>query len=245
MLFPLANGDLYHQLRTTSPPNLTREVEGNLLENIHGVCDAIRYLHDSGELPSRSGEQRMKRIGFHHDLKPANILLFHEPGGRDFWKIGDFGSGAVKFVRLDSEEEMYNRKASTGDPIYSAPEYVVEGRVSRPKDIWSLGGIFLEVLVWTMAGSTDGVEAFEAARNEFSRDSPDDAPTYWCQNANGQPSRNPAVDRVLERMEVRCNETGYFVPVLRAIRQMLSVSPQERPTAAHLCEELRSMGAGC
>lgn len=67
-----------------------------------------------------------------------------------------------------SRDSIYNRKASTGDPIYSAPEYVVEGRVSRPKDIWSLGCIFLEVLIWALDPSNDVINRFEQARMDFS-----------------------------------------------------------------------------
>ncbi|KAK7417103.1 hypothetical protein QQZ08_011762 [Neonectria magnoliae] len=125
ILFPLAAGDLRGFLESGSPPS---SPEPWVFEQM------------------LAEDQLAKRVGFHHDLKPANILLFM--GASDTsatWKICDFGSDAVEYLASDSSEDVYNRKASTGDPVYSAPEYIVDGKVFRPKDVWSLGCIFLEV----------------------------------------------------------------------------------------------------
>jgi serine/threonine protein kinase len=243
MLFPLANGDLYHFLRGSASPTLTRRFAGWLIEQTGGLCDAIRYLHDY-ELPvsaSSNGLPSTRRIGFHHDLKPANILLYGADVDNTVLKIGDFGSGAVKFVSSIQEDSIYNRKASTGDPIYSAPEYVIEGRVSLPKDIWGLGCIFLEILVWALDSSQNVIERFEQARREFSENSPRKAPTYWCHGQDGQPYLNPAVLVQLNELDTRSKDTGFFRPILDMIRQMLTVSHLFRPTAAQLCEQFQKM----
>ncbi|KAL3417615.1 protein kinase domain-containing protein [Phlyctema vagabunda] len=160
LLFPLADGDLSHLLRSPGPRKLTQFALNfreygtpdlasanrktdviEIVKQFKGLCGALKYIHD---YTPRDTNARLRRIGFHHDLKPENILVF-DNGPGSTWKICDFGSGTVKFVSADSESEIYNRKESTGDPVYSAPEYVIEGKVWRAKDIWSLGCIFLEV----------------------------------------------------------------------------------------------------
>ncbi|KAI9701499.1 MAG: hypothetical protein M1836_001555 [Candelina mexicana] len=246
MLFPLANGgDLYHFLRDAAPPKLTEKFARWLLGQMSGLCDAVRYLHSHELLPNTadSGDEPspMRRIGFHHDLKPANILIY----GTDFdnvnWKISDFGSGTVKYVSSTCSNSIYNRKASTGDPIYGAPEYLVDGKVSRPKDLWSLGCIFLEVLVWALDPIKDAVEQFKNDRTEFSCDSPDQAPTYWCQDHRGMPYLNTAVVRKLDLVGLRCRDTGFFEPTLETIRRMICILPKSRPTAVQLCEQFHEM----
>jgi serine/threonine protein kinase len=83
-----------------------------------------------------------------------------DPNGA-VWKISDFGLGAVSYVDLSSSDKIYNIKPSTGDPIYSPPEFVAEGIVSQPKDIWSLGCSFMEVLLWTLDSSGTVMDYFQ------------------------------------------------------------------------------------
>lgn len=98
LLFPLAAGDLYQFLRTEPPPReITAVIAALLLDRIHGIIDAIRFVHDSGVLELAQHPSPMRRIGFHYDLKPANILLFHDDAGHVHWKLGDFGSGTARF----------------------------------------------------------------------------------------------------------------------------------------------------
>ena len=71
-----------------------------MLEQVAGLCDAVRYLHDD-EVQRRNSTHEMStipRIGFHHDLKPATILLHGTNMEYAVWKVGDCGSGAVKYI---------------------------------------------------------------------------------------------------------------------------------------------------
>lgn len=244
MLFPLANGDLYHHLRNTVPSFLNQKVVIWQLEQMWGLCDALRYLHDY-ELDNTNlfnkPSRPMRRIGFHHDLKPANILLYGVSTEDFVWKITDFGSGTVKVISTSSEDIIYNRKPSTGDPVYSAPEWVVEGKVSQPKDIWSLGAIFLEILVWNMDQNTGAVERFELARMEIFENTDEPAPIFWYQDHDGLPYLNPAAVAKIDELKASCKKTGYLASVLSLVRQMLAISPKPRPTAAQLCKRFREI----
>jgi serine/threonine protein kinase len=145
MLFPLAGGDLYHFLRTATHPPLTGKFTSWLVHQLRGISDTIRYLHDY-ELPLISTEDeapKQRRIGFHHDLKPANILLFDDGDPNSAtWKITDFSSRMVVCVGSNSSDSIYNIKPSPGDPIYSAPDFVSEGRVSLILRISGVSGAF-------------------------------------------------------------------------------------------------------
>ena len=242
MLFPLADGDLHHFLAQTPPPPVPSDVLNWLLSQMIGICDAIRYVHE--HVSSDDQGRPTRRIGFHHDLKPANILLFRsDRADRAVWKLGDFGSGATMFVDPGSQEELYNRKASTGDPVYSAPEYVVLGKVSRPKDVWGLGCIFLEVLIWALTPEAGAIERFEKARGKYSRDNPDNAPVYWCQDSEGRPYINLAVVEHIQslQLQTRTDSGACFQSVLSITETMLAINAEERPTAARLCERFKDI----
>ncbi|CZR48099.1 uncharacterized protein FPRO_12709 [Fusarium proliferatum ET1] len=239
LLFPLATGDLKTFLNKTPPPESLRAVENCIFEQMLGVCDAIKYTHE--HIVIAADGQRAKRLGFHHDLKPANILLFEnvsEPLGT--WKLCDFGSGTVDFFDTEATAEIYNRKASTGDKVYSAPEYLVEGRVSRSKDIWSLGCIFLEVFVWAQSHEIGEVMRFREARS-ISNPGSSNSAVYWAIDAQKKPYINPAVARVLQYLQRPCSGAEVSLSILQVIGNMLCVEASHRPTAEDVCKSLQSL----
>ncbi|KAF4451406.1 serine/threonine protein kinase [Fusarium austroafricanum] len=234
--FPLAMGDLNVFLNETPPPVSFHTVRDWVYTQMIGVCDAIRYTHESIDVGSDG--LHTKRLGFHHDLKPANILLFQgELGTFGTWKITDFGSGTVKFFKCDSSEEIYNRKASTGDTVYSAPEYVVEGRVSRPKDVWSLGCIFLETLIWARSDEIGEVARFREARR-LSNPVGQSKAVYWALDDDNKPYINPAVVKsfsLLEDLALGNEESLYL---LQVIGNMLCLDAAQRLTAKEALKHL-------
>jgi serine/threonine protein kinase len=238
MLFPLAIGDLRTFLGGERPACLTDELVNWASEQIRGVCDALSYIHE--HVYEEMDKTIVKRIGFHHDLKPANILLFESGNGDHgpIWKIGDFGSGAVKYTHLSEVPEFFNRKASTGDPTYSAPEYLVSGKVSRPKDIWSLGCIFVEVLVWFLVSEKDAVAQFERSRRVSAYGEQSQKGIYWTQQ-DGKPLLNQAVADQLEALQRKAGESVFFTRTLTCVRRMLHVDPIQRPSAGQLCSDLQ------
>ena len=71
----------------------------------------------------------------HLDLKPQNILLGQ---GRQA-KICDFGFS----VQHNVESSVFY---SGGTPSYIPPEYIPNGKLGRPADVWALGITMLFVL---------------------------------------------------------------------------------------------------
>ena len=243
ILLPLANGDLYHLLRNTVSLSPTDSSYAWLLAQTRGLCEALKYLHDY-EVPRSNAVTPMWRVGFHHDLKPANILVFGETLAASTLKISDFGSGTIKHVSSTLRDSIHNRKASTGDPIYSAPEFVVEGRVSRPKDIWSLGCIFLEMLLWLHSSSNGVIEEFQRARAVSGGQSTADEPTFWSQVSTGMPVLNAEVKKQINLLELKWSHHSHLSGFVEMTQSMLIIDPKRRSTAADLCVRFDELGGG-
>jgi serine/threonine protein kinase len=111
----------------------------------------------------------------HGDLKPANILWFRGGGGAiGTLKIGDWGEAKIHFI--NTEARRHNTSAKYATRRYEAPESgtgltlgsslevdanakKASDRRSRLYDIWGIGCIFLEVVVWLLYGY-EGLEKF-------------------------------------------------------------------------------------
>ncbi|KAF5490912.1 Cyclin-dependent kinase-like 4 [Colletotrichum fructicola] len=111
-----------------------------VLDQLYGLCDATEALH-----------QENCR---HTDLKPQNILLFHEGKSPGTLRIADVGLAKIHTDQTEQRQTLdIITSARTGSTRYQAPELQppVE-QLSRVFDVWCLGCVFLEFLVWTVYG---------------------------------------------------------------------------------------------
>lgn len=102
-------------------------------------------------------------LGYHFDLKPANILVYDEEDGENnILKISDFGQ--AKFSVRFGDSRTTN---PGGTDTYAAPEAITdsESRLNTRYDIWSLGCIFLELVTFLLR-KYEGVQEFENARRK-------------------------------------------------------------------------------
>ena len=123
--------------------------------------DGLQAIHEYTSDPSRSSHQTQDpsnpRVhGRHGDLKPENILWFKKPRfGQDIaghwgsFVISDFGLTMFHHKNTKSEVNPSNLARS---PTYRPPEYEVRQKVSQLCDIWSLGCVMLEFLIWYLLG---------------------------------------------------------------------------------------------
>jgi serine/threonine protein kinase len=145
-----------------------------ILSQVEGIAKGLSKIHTKSEdtktlapqnpeyLNPRSAERPIGS-GYHHDLKPQNILHFtqldDEIPNPEFGilQIADFG--VAKFHSINSGT---GTKTFRGTPTYAAPETKswykpsdtakpnekMVPKLSRPYDVWSLGCITMELLVW-------------------------------------------------------------------------------------------------
>ncbi|KAJ9661125.1 hypothetical protein H2201_006676 [Coniosporium apollinis] len=166
-----------------------------LNESFGCLAQAIAYLH----------EQRIR----HKDLKPSNILLY-----REGLRVTDFGTSTDFSALTVSLTENGER----GTPKYFAPEVAAFKANGRAADMFSLGCIFLEMLLQLVKPAH--VDGFRALR-------PEDDHSFQA-NLHMQHQWYELLDirgSVLQRL-------------LAEIKMMIAVEPNQRPTAVELVEHL-------
>ncbi|KAL2671303.1 hypothetical protein Neosp_013883 [[Neocosmospora] mangrovei] len=150
--FPWADkGDLYSFWK--DPANCKDKVVPWMLGQMVGLSDALELLAD---MNCR-----------HSDLKPQNILVF--PGGNSIGTLKITDVGISKFHILATTRRLDPTSAQHFTMRYCPPEFgeldadkvnaYIEGshrqKLSRRFDIWSLGCVFLEFLIWVKLGRTE------------------------------------------------------------------------------------------
>lgn len=232
ILMPLALLNLFDFINGTLPPTLDGSFIIWFFQQIHGLAAAVDHIHHLG--PSKLGPSmdRAKAdghhgsAGYHHDLKPKNILLF--PGG--VLKVSDFGT-----ARLQQEITVIGSHKTPNlhcDPEYAAPDLVLTGHASRPHDIWALGCILLEMLVWAF-GEEGEVDKFMDERNP--RDAAVSTASFWHKTMEGAELKQ-AVRARMTSLRQHGQFKGVFFDLIELIESMLSVSIAKRP----LIETVRS-----
>ena len=162
-MFEWADGGNLRNLWNTIPsPNRQPHMIKATIEQLLGLTKALCALH---YFDSKGSHYR------HGDLKPDNILWYQNTVGSSnpigTLKIGDWG--IAKGHNLVTEDRPYKTTTPYRTRRYEAPEVVTgvpikyegqaTGRRSLLYDIWVMGCITLEFVVWLLYG-TEGLKEF-------------------------------------------------------------------------------------
>ncbi|KAK4231946.1 kinase-like domain-containing protein [Podospora fimiseda] len=156
-------GSLVDFFQTNDLPT-TREELYSLWESFQNLASGLMLLHDINDYDL---------CGIHQDLKPSNILVFRHGSGPHYtytFKIADFGLSSFYVNKPVHPDRGCTR-------VYGAPELVatdaqlrqLKGSVTAAADIWSLGCIFFDLLVWCICGER-GLDKFYELRKKATQD---------------------------------------------------------------------------
>ena len=126
-----------------------------VLEEMCGLAGALRTIHNF-----KMGGESV--FGRHGDVKAANILLYTPTTGSETWttsRLADMGSSMMLF----DEQSRWTIKPAPGTGTYEPPECDLSQPQSQAYDMWMLGCVFLEFLVWLLEGSS-GLREFGERR---------------------------------------------------------------------------------
>jgi serine/threonine protein kinase len=213
--------------KNSGPPEFGTTAEqqsATLYGSLYCLASALDYLH---RLPNHHPDLGLSEIIYHHDLKPANILI----KGKKFL-VADFGLSGLKH-QDDTKTDWHG-----GTYSYSPPEYLSSFKTTsasggRQVDIWSLGCIFSEIVTLAIKGwRSDSVSRFKSWRANgpsvhlFNPDAPDSS---FHNNL-------PEVKSWLH--DILAKDGNSLTSLVGIIDRTLSIEPAKRPSSEILCQDL-------
>lgn len=189
--------------------------------------------------------------GVHQDLKPANIFVFRRDDSNPYkfqFKLGDFGMSSVALVKTRNKSIRGPDNAST--KMYGAPELThhypalddVDEGARWDADIWSIGCVLFEVLVWTICGNRGRSEFFRMRKKDTDRVPNHESQGYSGCFHNGV-SRIKAIDDMLglalERIRIFDKLSGPIGALI--LNEMLIPVAECRLEATHLIPRFKNI----
>lgn len=227
MLLPLADGNLHDFLRRGRRPVLDGTFVTWLLRQMTGLAAALDHIHNLGPADLGPANEVMKghgnrsNSGYHHDLHPRNILVFDG----DALKISDFGTARLQQVPGSglSNSASYQSRQVQCCLDYEAPDWTLTKKASRPHDVWALGCIFLEMLVWATGGNEE-VDKFHNERlwaDETKDQHVHDASFWYARNDQGL--LKSAVSGRLTSLKQQFEGKFVFKTLIKLVEGMLRI----------------------
>ena len=201
LMFEWANGINLRCLWKTEEirTHLTADLTKAALKQILGLARALCRAH----CPETRPDDLPRDLNFRHgDLKPENILWFRDNTQLGTLKIADWG--LAKQNNLVTPLRTNNTSTGAGTARYKPPEEELDilaakqvggllhvgnmagiqpRRRSRLYDVWAMGCITLEFLIWLLYGY-DGQQRFN---HSFKTAMDNYPPFYQVETVNGKP----------------------------------------------------------
>ncbi|KAF2813081.1 uncharacterized protein BDZ99DRAFT_473802 [Mytilinidion resinicola] len=140
------SGNLQEFFENVEPPSAEVDII-NFWDNLFKIVQPLQRIHELKR--GGNGPPSLQRV--HQDIKAANVLVCKGTSESDYectFKLADLGLSHL------------TGKDMCGTPMYSAPECCRSDRfmertaleISPEIDIWSLGCLFSEAVVWVVRG---------------------------------------------------------------------------------------------
>jgi hypothetical protein len=246
--------DLMHAFENTNPGEHTFVTRAWLQAQMLGLAGALAAVHKIGTA----------KAGYIHDIKPPNVLVFSTQD--PVLKLADWGCANVNLLNDDSSHKTAtmgdnayhppesdkvpesdkgseNDKDSEDSEDDKDPEDTESDKDSKkmnsmPYDVWSMGCLYMDLLVWFTEGKR-GYKQFAAARESQpkSTETDKDDSFHWEKRIEGK-FQTVLKSAVLAKFEKLGTGDGNWSNMVTLIKTMLRTEPTQRPTAADVLAEL-------
>lgn len=209
IIFPFAESTLAKYLRGEA--DHTKLIPRYLWRQLEGVAGGLAFLHES-YLSTTGNDIVSPSIAFHFDLKPENILIRNR-----VVMISDFGQSKFRKASLedsssgvDSERVFFNY----GPPEHNFSTYDkgAKKKSNYNFDIWSLGGIFSELVTFHIKqpAGRQGFFDYRNARRQDDRDAGSRGimTTFFLNESTVKPSVIEQHENLRAEIEAR-SDTAY------------------------------------
>lgn len=152
IIFPWATRGNLRDFWEADPPKLDQSFLRWVFTQMLGLADAVKTLH------RKDNDQNMR----HGDLKPENILCFDDLKQRDakdvqacILVIADVGLSRSHGELTEQRNDPTSTKSGT--IMFEPPETELRPKDPRSRryDVWSLGCIYLEFMIWLLYGQAE------------------------------------------------------------------------------------------
>ena len=196
-----------------------------------GICRALKHMVE-GQGP----EDGEKFVGYHFDLKPANILIF----GVHTWQIADFGQSVFR-AKTGSSMKLTN---PGGTDEYAPPENAdtdPEAKASSRYDVWSMGCILLELIAFLAMKGRPGIDELDSARDTSDEQRGDHR--LWTKTSSGDIQLKPKIIVFMNELLKKSgpSERQFVGRILELTKRMLEPDVDKRFSASQVVETLKSI----
>ncbi|KAK2773781.1 protein kinase domain-containing protein [Colletotrichum kahawae] len=176
IVFPWAGGGNLRDYWGREPPRkLDGDFVGWALGQLCGLAGAMKKLHSATDSAAKDSASKDSACR-HGDLKPENILCFEgsrssDPFSQPFLVIADVGLAKVHTLATEMRNEA--TRTLNGTVMYEPPEAVLLLTKKLPRsrryDVWSIGCIYFEFLIWLLYGKAELVRFGEDITHPVNR----------------------------------------------------------------------------
>lgn len=210
-----------------------------LAQQLAGIAGALKVVHNPQGMLNVPNPNTT-RTGYMHDIKPENILVFIYRGKVCILRLSDFSCAKVVEIvaTISGKRDSYKTGSKPGTPTYRAPE-ILENASSRPYDMWSLGCVYLELLVWYLEGYK-ALEMFRESREGSVSPHGVVDEGFYHKDSNGETQLREPVLRKIEELRRKCS--GDLKDIVDVVPSLLKIKPKERMNASQLVTRLSRFG---
>ncbi|KAI1743121.1 hypothetical protein F4680DRAFT_471994 [Xylaria scruposa] len=216
-IFPWADGGNLLQFWMEDRTALNAGLLVWAVKQMTGLADGIEKLH------SRSTR--------HGDIKPANIVII-KSGMDDRGNLVIADVGLAKFHATYTRERFAATTTKHGSRRYEPPEVQsTNAKFSRKYDVWSLGCIFFEFLIWILYGPQELAVFFSECADNVSDD------RYWDTD-----SLRPVIEKWIDRLSSNLSQPCAWRDILFLIKtRLLVVVVNSRADSTEVLREMHKI----